>query len=75
MARLTELDLSLGTMTDAGAAILLAHAEKLKHLVVDVDENFIGEDRCTALRGMFPLISIGSQEEPDDDYLFVSVGE
>lgn len=75
LARLTELDLSMGTMTDVGADVLLAHAGKLEHLVLNVDDNFISDERCTALRAAFPMITIGDQDEPDGDYLYVSVGE
>ncbi len=65
-------------MTDAGGRALIAHAARFAHLkVLDLTENFLSpevvHDLGEALSGV--EIRAGDQEEEEDDYLFVSVGE
>ena len=76
LPQLEELDLSMGTMTDVGAQALIDNAPKFAHLkAISVDENFIGKDVAAQLVAALPQVTIGDQENAEDDYLYVSVGE
>jgi Ran GTPase-activating protein (RanGAP) involved in mRNA processing and transport len=75
--QLETLDLSMGTMTDEGATAIVENAAHFKHLKkLNLDENFISDDAQKALeKALGDIVAIGDQEEPDDDYVYVSVGE
>lgn len=80
LARLRGLDLSLGTLTNAGADVLIAAADRWKHLeYLDVNDNFLTEDRLAALRAVGPEIRSDEQKDVEGDgedmYLYVSVAE
>ncbi|MEN0066748.1 MAG: WGR domain-containing protein [Myxococcota bacterium] len=75
LPQLQVLNLSMGTMTDAGAQVLLDNADKLVHLTqLNLNENFITDDVAAQLAKALPNATLEGQEEPDE-YLFVSVGE
>jgi uncharacterized protein (TIGR02996 family) len=81
-ARLERLDLSMGTLTDAGARVLAAGATQLGALTgLVVDDNFLEKDGIDALRAAFgSRVSTNVQKEVDDSipgeqHYFVSVGE
>ncbi|HLL23521.1 MAG TPA: TIGR02996 domain-containing protein, partial [Kofleriaceae bacterium] len=77
---LKTLDLSLGTMTDEGAAALAAAKDSLKHLeVLDLTRNYLSKDGIKLVKGICPKVVTSSQEEPDEDdgqrYYYVSIAE
>lgn len=80
IAQLEELDLSMGTMQDSGAQVLLDHAGKLKHLKkLDLSDNFISDAMVAQLAAALPNAALGDQEAPDtygdEIWTYVSVGE
>jgi uncharacterized protein (TIGR02996 family) len=80
LAQLKHVDLSLGTMTDAGAEAILAAAAKFKHLeVLDLSDNFISTEVCARLTAALPQADVRSQQQPSEYngrlHYYVSVGE
>ncbi|VAW72263.1 hypothetical protein MNBD_GAMMA12-1680 [hydrothermal vent metagenome] len=79
--QLISLDLSMGTMTDEGAQILLDNVDIFGHLDhIDVSSNYLSEEIVNHLEKVYPKkMSIGDQEVPDVDdgevYTYVSVAE
>lgn len=76
-AKLERLDLSMGTMTDAGAERLLARAEAFARLsVLDLSQNFLSPDMCARVSSALPNARFDEQKhEDDDDSRYVSVSE
>lgn len=80
LARLKRLDLSMGTMSEAGAATLVAHRERLRHLeVLDVDDNYLPADALAALKNALPQVNSREQRVPESSdgqlYRYAAVGE
>ncbi len=76
LARLEHLDLSMGTLTDAGAATLSANAAKLRHLRrLDVSDNILSEKGRRALRALGSHVHLGEQRKMRTGERYVSVGE
>jgi hypothetical protein len=79
LPRLTHLDLSMGCMTDAGAAVLLREAARFRHLTqLSVGENFLTEDMCARLREVYGDRVTGlTQQRVEDEVIGLSplVGE
>ncbi|MBV1856170.1 STM4015 family protein [Catellatospora tritici] len=79
VARLEQLDLSLGVLTDAGGAALLA-GQPLTHLKrLDLHHHFLSEpmmDRLSAeLEAVGVELDLNDAGDPDDDDRFISVSE
>lgn len=78
MAQLEHLDLSMGTLTDAGAQVLIQHADELQHLSsINVDRNFLSDATIDALEAAFPTTTVSAARQKEDygDGTYVSVGE
>ncbi|PRQ05485.1 WGR domain-containing protein [Enhygromyxa salina] len=80
LAQLKHVDLSLGTMTDAGAELILASAAKFEHLEsLDLSDNFISTEVCARLTAALPQAVVHSQEQASEYngrlHYYVSVGE
>ncbi len=74
VADLVELDLSMGTMSDVGAARLAGAASQLAHLArISIADNCVSEAACDELRRLLPSVEVGRQKDAEDRY--VSVGE
>jgi len=78
---LKTLDLSLGMMTDAGAAALAAAKDSLAHLeCLDVHRNFLSKKGVAAIKGICKKV-ISSEQETADDWgdgelhYYVSISE
>jgi hypothetical protein len=72
-ARLEALDLSRGTLSDAGAAELARAAlPRLAHL--DVSESYLSAATIAALSAAFPTV-IAASQKPDDGDRYPSVLE
>ena len=61
--RLLLLDLCGAAVTDAGAAMLIAHARAFQHIVFDLRYNQLGPDRASELARRFERIQIDTQHE------------
>lgn len=76
LRQLKSLDLSMGTLTDRGARLLLdsgvlptlAHLNLRHHYITD-------PELLAALRAACPRINLDEAMEPDDDCLYVEVSE
>ncbi len=72
LRQLAELDLSMGTLSDAGAEVMLANARAFTHLTtLSVSDNVLSQAACTALAAALPNVYIGTQK----DNRYVTVGE
>jgi uncharacterized protein (TIGR02996 family) len=71
LPRLTVLDLSMGTMTGAGAEVLIASAARLAHLErLDVSDNAIPLMVVARMRIQLPNVVVGTQK--DGHYVTIS---
>ncbi|RKH56997.1 WGR domain-containing protein [Corallococcus aberystwythensis] len=77
LAQLDELDLSMGTMTDAGAQLLATNAKAFQHLkLLDVSENFLTKEGQKRVATAAPSVVSGNQREPyDEESRYAAVGE
>lgn len=74
LAQLKELDLSLGTLSDEGAAALLANRARFAHLEkLDLSESWLTPEWTRRLREAFPQAVLDEQRYderyPDDRYI------
>ncbi len=68
LKQLKTLDLSLGTMTDAGAEALAAHPDAFKHLdVLDLTRNYLTKKGIAAVKSLAKKVITAEQEQGDDD--------
>ena len=74
--KLEVLDLSMGTMTDAGAERLLARADELRRLTtLDLSSNYLSPTMCARLQSALPNVRVDEQKQTDDEWRYVSVSE
>nr|WP_062330903.1 STM4015 family protein [Herbidospora sakaeratensis] len=77
VARLDELDLSMGTLTDAGAEALL-DGQPLSHLMVlDLHHNFLSDAMAERVEKALPGVDVKLHNRlaPRDDRFYVAVSE
>lgn len=81
LAKVSSVDLSMGTMREPGARAILDNAARFKHLKsLNLNRNYIPAELCEQLRtALGSIVNIGRQERPDtyDDelYYYTAVGE
>jgi hypothetical protein len=81
LTQVGSLDLSMGTMREAGARALIDNAAKFKHLKsINLDENYIPANLHDRLRkALGKALQLGSQRTADTydgrEYYYTSVGE
>ncbi|MEZ4318735.1 MAG: WGR domain-containing protein [Myxococcota bacterium] len=80
LARLSVLDLSMGTLVDDQAEVLLAHADRFRHLEkLDLSDNYLSDAMVRRLRDALPCCTAHGQREPDawndEVYHYTSVAE
>ncbi|MCE0557872.1 STM4015 family protein [Motilimonas sp. E26] len=80
LGQLTDIDLSMGIMLDAGAELLIANQGLLAGKKIDVSENFLSAEVVEKLQASGLDIQVNDQKEADDDgdgdvYRYVSVAE
>jgi uncharacterized protein (TIGR02996 family) len=78
--QLKTLDLSLGVMTDEGAAHLAAAKDQLKHLqVLDLTRNYLTKKGIALVKDICPKVITANQEQADEDgddvYRYTDIGE
>lgn len=77
--RLKVLDLSMGTLSNAGGEALLQAAPHLSHLErLDLDHHYCSDEITAKLKALGGHIHIGEKVrtyEDEDDYRYVAVGE
>ncbi|MEO8705571.1 MAG: hypothetical protein ABI867_36410 [Kofleriaceae bacterium] len=61
LPRLEALDVSLGTMSDAGVQTLLQHADRFAHLRVNVEDNYLPADAHDRLSERIQHVHFGAQ--------------
>ena len=68
LPRLEVLDLSMGTMSNEGAAILAAHRDAFRHLkLLDVDDNYLTDEARPLLEGLCEKVLFGDQRDDGGD--------
>lgn len=77
---LETLDLSQGTMTDEGAAALVAAKGSLKHLeCLDLSHNFLTKSGIKSVQGLAKKVITADMREADqageDAYYYVAIAE
>ena len=77
LAQLQELDLSMGTMTDAGAHVLATNPTVFRRLkTLDVSENFLTKEGQKLVATAAQSAVSGKQRTPyDEDARYAAVGE
>lgn len=76
LRQLESLDLSMGTMTSAGARALAEHKAAYAHLTsLDVTDNYLGDEGLAAVKGLCAKVDVSGQRGADDEDRYVSVGE
>jgi uncharacterized protein (TIGR02996 family) len=77
LGRLSELDLSLGCLSDVGADRLFDHADAFAHLdKLILDRSFLTAAGLEQVAGLCKRVSVEDQREADDDeFRYVAVGE
>lgn len=75
LERLEVLDLSLGTLSDLGARALLNSPAVLKLQQLDLHHHFISDEMMTQLQALPIPVDVREQQDLDDDWRFVAVGE
>lgn len=77
--KLRVLDLSLGTLSDNGAAALLSSPAAARLELLDIHHHFCSEEMIDKLREAGIRVDSGDPQEADDDgdesYRYVAVGE
>ena len=68
LPQLRSLDLSMGTMGEAGVEHLVAEAAKFRHLeFIDVDDNFLPDTARARLASLGPEIRFGDQRDEAEE--------
>lgn len=78
LPRLERLDLTMGTLSDAGAEALASHKAAFRHLKqLDLRHNCLSEDGQELVRALGPFVVADEQDDyrSDDGNRFVAVGE
>ena len=77
LAQLDELDLSKGILTDAGAQVIVDHANAFAHLrSLDLSENYLSEAGAKLVKKLGKHVDVSDQKDDDDpEYRYVTVGE
>lgn len=76
MDRIESLDLSLGTLTDLGAAHLAGYAGLGRLKGLDLHHHYCTTNGMNLLKKAFPGVNLNQQEELDGEYgPYVAVGE
>ncbi len=77
--RIAVLNLSLGTLTDAGAQALLDSGKLGQLRKLDISHHFVSPDMVAKLAGAVPVLSADDPQQPDHwdgrDHYHVAVGE
>ena len=79
LKRISVLDLSMGTLGDAGAALLAASPAVAKLKKLDIHHHYVSEDNVARLRALGIEVNDDDREEPDswdgEEHRYVAVSE
>lgn len=76
LPQLEVLDLSLGTLSNEGGKALYQAADALRHLKkLDLHRHYLDDDMMAQLKGLDIIVDVSEQEDLDDDWRFVAIGE
>ena len=73
--RLEVLDLSMGVLTDEGAAALLGSQRVRTLKKLDLSHHFMTEGLVAQLQALGDFVDLGDAQDPDDEWRFVALGE
>ena len=67
LAQLTHLDLSMGTLSDAGAETLLSNTDKLAHLqLLDLSHHYLSDSMVEKISALNIPVDVSDQQEEDE---------
>ncbi|KMO44593.1 hypothetical protein VQ03_02200 [Methylobacterium tarhaniae] len=66
LERITTLDLSLGTLTDAGAEALLASPAIAKLSRLDLHHHYLSDDMMARLERLGPVVDVSEQQDEEE---------
>lgn len=79
LKRISVLDLSMGTLGDAGASLLAASPAVAKLKKLDIHHHYVSEDNVARLRALGIEVNDDDREEPDswdgEEHRYVAVSE
>jgi len=75
LERLEILDLSMGTLSDKGMEALLASPNLTRLKKLDINFHYCSDAMVARLEALDIEVDAGDQQEEDDDYRYVAVGE
>jgi uncharacterized protein (TIGR02996 family) len=74
LAQLESLDLSLGTLSDAGARAIIGNAAAFRHLrELDLSHAYLSDDVRAALASLGPHVVLDDPQSPDDDFRYPAI--
>jgi hypothetical protein len=73
--RVRVLDLSLGTLSDEGAAALLANPRVARLEKLDIHHHYVSAAMVERLRGLGIEVEAGDRQDTDGDYRYVAHAE
>jgi hypothetical protein len=75
LERLEVLDLSMGTLSDAGAQALLDNPHITQLKFIDLHHHYISEDLIAKLKALGIDIDLSEKQKDDDGYRYIAVSE
>ncbi len=75
LAHVRVLDLSLGTLGDEGAAVLLASPAVARLQKLDIHHHYCSDEMVARLQALGIEVDVSEQEEGDEGDRYVAVGE
>lgn len=74
LPQLEALDLSLGTLSDAGARAILGNAAAFRRLrTLDLSHAYLGDAARAALAALGPQVVLEDPQSPDDDFRYPAI--
>jgi uncharacterized protein (TIGR02996 family) len=66
LPQLETLDLSMGNLSDAGARLMIEHADAFRHLaLLDLDDSALTDPAMRGLKTLAKKVNIGTQDSPE----------
>lgn len=76
LPQLETLDLSYGTLSDQGGAILAENGDKLAHLkMLNLEHHYMTEEMMAKIKSLPCKVDLSDPQDPDDDYKYPMLTE